>query len=178
MRILRKFLTMSRMHRAKPVRNQDFSGLTNQFAARIAKQSLHARVCFGDEAAGIADEDCIRRKIEKHPGILFVTANEFFVALALRCVVNELREAKNMSTIVTNSSYHDVGPEPRAVLADPPAAIFRAPRIRGTPQQHRRFTRRFIFVGVKARMMLPDDLIGGVTLDSLRARIPCFNMPA
>ena len=66
----------------------------------------------------------------------------------------------------------DVGPEPGAVLPDPPALVPPAPGLERRGQPRLGHARPPVFVGVEGREVPADDLVGPVALQLLRAEVP------
>ena len=77
--------------------------------------------------------------------------------------------------LVAERCDHDVGPEARTVFADAPALVFDTVGGGGDLQLPVRFSRLDILGRVEDREVLPDDLVLGVALQPLRARIPASN---
>src|SRR6267142_4803153 len=87
-------------------------------------------------------------------------------------VARDLGESQQFLRLTADRIDHGRRPEAAAVLADAPAFglvpafaacdVERARRCSGLP----------ILLGIKTAEVLADDLVGGVTLDALRARIP------
>src|SRR6185295_10545559 len=96
----------------------------------------------------------------------------FFVTLSLGKVARDLGESHEGAARVANGRNHDVGPELRSVLPNPPALVFEAAETLGTLQLELTFARSNIRFRVKSRKVLADDLLGGVALEPLGAGIP------
>ena len=91
---------------------------------------------------------------------------------ALGDVAGDLGEAQDGAIWSANRIDHDVCPEARAVLADTPAFLLEAALAPRGGQRLRGQAVRAILVGVEAREMLADDLLGRIALDALGARVP------
>ena len=75
-------------------------------------------------------------------------------------------------SIVADRVDDDAGPEARAVLAHAPAFGLEPSLARGGLERAARHARCPVLLGVEAREMLADDLVGAVALDALGAGIP------
>ena len=95
-----------------------------------------------------------------------------FVIAPVGDVAGDLGKAGQSTGFVTDRIDHDVGPEQAAVAADAPRVGFKPAIGRGDLERAIRRSRRPVLLRVEARIMLTDDLGGGVALDRLRARIP------
>src|SRR5690606_4925024 len=69
------------------------------------------------------------------------------------------------------------GPETRAVLAQPPAFHLALAGIAGHGERALRFTVGTVLFGVEAGKVPADDLVRGISLDALSARVPVGNAP-
>jgi len=98
-----------------------------------------------------------------------------FDALAFRHVALERRVAAQRTSCVADGRHDDVGPEGRAVFANPPAIVFGPVRGRSFLQRALGLVDGNIFLGKEARIVLADDFLGLVTLNALRAFIPAFH---
>src|SRR5437763_242318 len=65
-----------------------------------------------------------------------------------------------------------VGPEARAILAQPPALVFKSALGSGYPELRRGLAALNVFWRVEPGEVLADDLRRPVALDTLRTRIP------
>ena len=94
-------------------------------------------------------------------------------AASLRSVRSRVILAKPTVSpvVVADRVDHDVGPEPAAVLAHAPAlGLEAALPSSATASARAGMPGRAILVGVEAREMLADDLLGAIALEALRAR--------
>ena len=87
-------------------------------------------------------------------------------------VARDLGEADQLARVVADRIDDHASPEPRAVLAHPPAFGFEAALARGGLQRDARDPRRAILVGVEPRKVLAHDLVGGIALEALGAGVP------
>src|SRR5882672_5906193 len=101
-----------------------------------------------------------------------VTVEIFLHALAVGNVVDDLREAAQLSGLVAQRRQNDVRPELRAVLAHPPALALVAPLERGKLELHSRVATGRVIGEKEARIVLADDLVGEIALDALRPEVP------
>jgi hypothetical protein len=67
---------------------------------------------------------------------------------------------------------HDVGPEPRAVLANPPALVFQPPELASRFERAHRLAFRPVLVRVERLEVAADDLVRCVALDPLGSEVP------
>src|SRR5271167_4387205 len=100
------------------------------------------------------------------------STNFLLVLFALRNVAGNLAEAAQLAIGPVHRRDNQVGPETRPVFAQPPTFVFEAALLLRHFQRVGRLARRNIFGRVEAAEMLPDDLLGGVALDSLRPFVP------
>ena len=92
--------------------------------------------------------------------------------LLLGHVAGDLGEAEQLSVLVEDPVDHDAGPEPRPVLAQPPAFALEPPLARGGSDLAFGFASGAVFRGEKDREMPPDDFVRGIALDPLAAEVP------
>src|SRR2546427_762404 len=71
---------------------------------------------------------------------------------------------------------HDVGPEPRAILAHAPAFLLETPRARRYLQLPLRLSRTRVLLGIETRKVLADDFGRPVTLHALGPLIPAGDL--
>ena len=93
---------------------------------------------------------------------------------ALRAVISLVTLAKPLSSpiIVPQGRDQHVGPERRAVLADPKAFLLVAALGRRDAQLLFGVAALYVLVGVEDREVLPDDLLGLIALDALGPFVP------
>src|SRR6185436_17840473 len=72
----------------------------------------------------------------------------------------------------------DVGPEPGAVLAQPPALVLDAALALGDLELALALAGAHVLLGIEGREVAPDDLRRAVALDALRAQVPGRDVPA
>ena len=94
------------------------------------------------------------------------------VPFPLRQIARDLREPDQSPVVIANGGDHHVGPETRAVLPDAPALVFEPAVARRSFQLPLALARPDILLGIEAREVLADDLVGGVALEPLGARVP------
>src|SRR5690606_1414629 len=87
-------------------------------------------------------------------------------------VAGDLGEADEIALVVEDAIDHDTRPEPRAVLAHPPALGLEHAFPFGDRERLLRHAGGPVLLRVEAREMLPDDLVGPVALETLGTRIP------
>src|SRR5690606_6469223 len=92
-------------------------------------------------------------------------------AAPLADVAGDLGEADEPAALPDRVD-DDAGPEAAAVLAHAPAFALVAAVLARLLQRARRDPRRAVLGRVEAREVEADDLLGGVALDALRARVP------
>jgi hypothetical protein len=97
--------------------------------------------------------------------------------LLLADVAGDLSEADQLAGLVVDGIDDDAGPEAGAVLANAPAFGFELAFLGGGPQRFRRNAGCLILLGIEAREVAPDDLVGLVALEATRAGIPGGDMP-
>ena len=93
-------------------------------------------------------------------------------ALALAEVARDLGEADQHAVAISCRAQHDVGPEARAVLSDPPGLFLEASGGGGQLQLAFRLSRADLLGRIEAGEVLPDDLLRGVSLDVLGPPVP------
>src|SRR5207253_10376215 len=86
--------------------------------------------------------------------------------------VRRFGEALRPAALPVEGRDHHVGPEPGPVLAQPPAFDLDAALPGGDHQVLLRPAGRVVLIRVEAREALSDDIVGRVTFDALRARVP------
>src|SRR5204862_7408064 len=87
-------------------------------------------------------------------------------------VAGDLGEADQRALLIVDRFEDGTGGKTAAVLSDTPALGDNLPLLGGFTQHLRRRAGALFLLGVKARKVLPDDLVGAVALDALRAAIP------
>src|SRR5262249_36036464 len=87
-------------------------------------------------------------------------------------VAGDLGEAAEGAALVPQRRDQDVGPEPGAVLAQPPAFLLVLPGGGGDLQLPGRLAGLHVLRRVEPGGVLADDLLGGVALDALGAGVP------
>src|SRR5262249_28306078 len=92
--------------------------------------------------------------------------------LALGQVPGDFREAAQLALLVAQGGEDDAGPEEGAVLAYPPALVLEAPLGPSDRQLVGRPAAVDGLLRVEAGEVLPEDLLGPVPLDPLRAGVP------
>src|SRR4051794_11468398 len=93
-------------------------------------------------------------------------------------VAGDLGEAQEHGGVVAYGGDDDVGPEARAVLADAPALLLVAAGGGRQAQLLGGMVAGLVLVGVEQREVPADDLVGGVALDVLGARVPAHDVAA
>ena len=94
-----------------------------------------------------------------------------------RQVTGDLEEPSGAARLVPQGGDDDVGPEPGAVLAHPPALVLEPPVGHGPPQLLLGPARPDGLLGVEAGEVLADDLVGPVALDPLGPGVPGGDVP-
>ena len=92
--------------------------------------------------------------------------------LALGQVAGDLGKADQFARLIADGVDDDVGPETGPVLAHPPALRFEAALLGCRLQSPAWHTCRPVGLRVKGGEMLTDDLVTGIALEALRARVP------
>src|SRR5207302_9109241 len=92
--------------------------------------------------------------------------NELLAALVLGDVTRDLRESAQPPAPVAQSGSHYVGPEPRSVLAYPPAFFFASASLPANAQFGRRLACFHILRRVEAAIVLANDFVTIVALDA------------
>ncbi len=87
-------------------------------------------------------------------------------------VADHLPEAEKIAAGITQRGEDHIRPEPRSVLAQPPAFVFEVAVSRCCQDFVLRLAERHVFDGEEAREILADDLLALEALKPLRARIP------
>ena len=104
---------------------------------------------------------------------LLAGALEQFLRFSLGSdVAGDLGEADQRALLIVDRFEDGTGGKTAAVLSDAPALGDNLPLLGGFTQHLRRRAGALFLLGVKARKVLPDDLVGAVALDALRAAIP------
>ena len=97
-------------------------------------------------------------------------AQVLFRLSALGEIARDLREPDQRAVGVAQRGDDDVGPEPRAVLADAPAFVLEPSFARRDLQLALALARRDVLRRIEHREVLADDLVGRVALDARGAR--------
>ena len=105
-------------------------------------------------------------------------AHPLLAGPALGQVAGDLGEADEAAAVVADGGDDDVGPEARAVLAQPPALQLVFADIGGLGEGACRNAGGAVGLGIEAREMLADDLLALIALDALRAGIPAHDIAA
>jgi hypothetical protein len=99
-------------------------------------------------------------------GEYFEQASLFVDAFTLGFVAGYLREALKPTVLVVHGGNDDVCPKSAAVLAHPPALVTRTTLCFCLVQFTLRLASTDLFVCVEDGEVPPDDLVGGIALDS------------
>src|SRR5579883_1502978 len=70
----------------------------------------------------------------------------------------------------------NIGPEDRSILAQAPGFRLETAFPRRRMKRARRRSRRAVGLGIKTREMVPDDFVGCIAFDALRAGIPAYDI--
>src|SRR5688572_30785678 len=95
----------------------------------------------------------------------------------LREVLSDLGVAVQLAVRIAQRGDDHARPEPRAVLAHPPALVLGAAMLARHGQLAPRLAGVDVFGSVEAREMLADDLVRLVALDASRATVPARHRP-
>src|SRR5438093_1339293 len=106
--------------------------------------------------------------------MLFDPVHELF---AVGYVSRNFGKTVRLSFFVLQGGYYNARPEARTVFPDAPAFVFEAAFLRRHPELVLGLFRLLLALGVEDGEMLSQDLIGGVTLETLRARVPRDHVP-
>src|SRR5262249_44304943 len=95
-----------------------------------------ARVPGRDEALGIEHEDrVVPDAVDEHAEALLAPPHLLLGAPPLAEIARDLREPVQLAGLVAQRGDHDVGPEPRAILANAPALVLDTAFERRAPEQ-------------------------------------------
>jgi hypothetical protein len=108
---------------------------------------------------------------------LFALAQPRLHRAPLADVARGLGESHQLAGVVADRVDHRQGPEPAAVLAQPPALAFEAAVAPRAGERRLRHAARTVLGDVELREMPADDLVGAVALDALGAGVPARHAP-
>src|SRR5690242_782180 len=92
-------------------------------------------------------------------------------------VLRQFSKATQISILPPDRRKDYIGPEGRTVFAGPQPFVLEPPLERHDVQVSLRDARSDVFRGIKAREMLANNFLRGVTFDSLCAGVPAYNEP-
>ena len=114
--------------------------------------------------------------VEETAEALVARAQRQFGDTALGEVARDLAVAAQLACGATQCGDHDVGPEPRPILTNPPTLILEATL--GRCGLKLGLTRCDVLAWVKHREVPADDLLGTIALQALRPGVPGRHVPA
>src|SRR6185503_15251959 len=147
------------------------------FARLVALDAARARVPARDDAFRAEHVDrIVLDAVHQQPEAFLAFAQHLVVPLALAEIARDLREAEQDPLVVAQRGDHDVGPEARSVLAQPPALVFDAALLHRLAQLLRGPIALDVLGRVENRKVLADDLLRAVLLDQRRTGVPARDM--
>src|SRR6266436_10277914 len=147
--------------------------LTHDLVGAVPLDALRSGVPAGDPPVGVEHENgAVLDALDQELEGLFAPTQRVLRLLVLRQVARHLREPDHRPLGIPQRRDDHVGPEAGAVLPHPPPFVFHPAIARGEREQPRRLSLRYRFGRVKAREMLPYDLLRPVPLDALSPGIP------
>src|SRR6266702_4535448 len=147
--------------------------LTHALVGAVPLDALRSGVPARDPPVGVEHEngavlDALDQELER----LFAPMQRVLRFLASRQVAGHLGEPDHRPLGIPPGRNDHLGPEAGAVLPHPPPFIFHSAVPRRDREQPRRLSLCHGLRRVKAREMLPYDLLRPVPLDALRPGIP------
>ena len=150
----------------------------DDLAGQVALDPLRAEVPVCNPALFVEQIDgVVGDALDEQPELFLAFAERILRRRALGQVARNLGKSHKLAALQVNRIDDDVGPKLRAILTDTPALCLEL----AIPQRHLKCApgkvRVPILLGVKARKVLPDDLVRDVTLEPLGARVPARHKP-
>ena len=147
--------------------------LPDDLLRRIAFHALGAGIPAGHSPLGVEQEEGVVLDALDHQAEALLALPELFIdPAALGEIARQLDEALHLAALAVDRRDHHVGPESRTVLAHAPALDLDTSLPCGDLEVLLRPAIRAVFIAVETREALPDDVVGRVPLDPLRARVP------
>src|SRR4051812_791046 len=163
---------------ARVLRIEDGEVFSDDLLRLVPLEALGADVPARDVAALIEHEDgVVADRFDHQAEPLLALAVGLVRVAQLGDVPGHLRKSNQPAFHVAQRGDGDVRPEPLAVLADPPSLLAVAPLANGDLELALRLAGGFVLFRVEDREVLSDDLLGLISLDSLRTRVPGRNRP-
>src|SRR5690349_20881526 len=154
-------------------RIEDRKVFPDYFIRGIPFDSLSAFVPRRDVTGRIEHEDrVILYAVDEKTKTFFAFPQLLFRHPPLGELARDLGVADQMTRCIAQGGDDDVGPESRTVFSYAPALVLKAADTRGFAQLVFRKPFLNFFARIKNREMFADDLLGGVALEPLRARVP------
>ncbi len=151
--------------------------LPDDVAFRVTLNPLSPNVPSGNPAIGVEHEDCvIPHTFHQEAKTLFAPAQILFVGAPLREITRDLGEPQKLTVGISHGRDDDVRPEERTVFPDAPTLVFECTRVFGYPELVLGPLLLPRLVRIKNREVVPDDLVGSVSLEALGASVPCQNI--
>ncbi len=123
---------------------------------------------MGDAAGQLAQRLQLLRLQQRFAGRLQLVLGKLLVG----DVAGDLGEADQFAVVPPDRVDDGVDPEPRAILAQPPALGLEPPVAGGGAERASRKVCLDILRGEETRLLLPDDFLGAITLEPLGAGVP------
>src|SRR6201987_220058 len=153
--------------------------MSYDFVGGITFDLLRTGIPARDDTVRIQHEDrVVRNSTDKQPKLSLAFAQGFEGGATLGDVSCYLGESEQVAGLISDRVNDHGSPEAAAILADTPSLGFVVPRSCSCLQDSSRQTGCSVFLSVKLRKMLPDNLIGRITLQALCTGIPVSDAPA
>jgi hypothetical protein len=150
----------------------------DDLGGRVALERMRPGVPAANGAIHVQHVDrVVAHAFHQQAEPLFAGAQFLLVPPALAQVARHLGEARKLAGSIVDGRDDDVGPEPAAVLAHPPALILETAQLARPPQFLIGPAGRDSFRRIEHGEMLPQDFLAGVALQFFRADVPGDDMP-
>jgi hypothetical protein len=152
--------------------------LADDLRGTVALDPLRAQVPARHAAIGVQHEDrVVLHGLDHEPEAFFALAHLLFLQAALGEVARDLGETDQLPSRLMCGCDHDVGPEPRSILPDPPPFVLEAALGARDLQLEVRPSAGKRVGGIEDGEVFADDLVGTVELHPLRAHVPARHDP-
>jgi hypothetical protein len=155
---------------------EDPEVLADDFVGGVTLAALCPRVPGGHPAVRVEHEDrIVADGLDQEPEPLLAPQQRFLLLTAARDVAGDLREADVVAVRVVYRGDHDVGPELRPVLADPPALLLVVTIAQRPGELLLGVAPVLLRLRVERTEVPADDLLLGVALDPLGSGVPALD---
>ncbi len=160
------------MQIAKPLGHEHREGLADDLLREITEDPLGRAIEIGDVALTVCRDDGIVGRLGQAAKFLFTRLERLLDLLALGHIPRDFSEPAQLSRLVTQSGYHYIGPEPRAVLAYAPALLCVSFLLHRGLQFIPGFASFHILSRIEPCEVLTDDFLGPIPFDALGPGVP------